>query len=73
MKIRMLKTIPGSLDGLNVVDLVEGKEYATAAGTLGDRMGAALVRRGNAVAAGEIETQSVARVAPAKPKRKRAK
>ncbi|NML61831.1 hypothetical protein HHL21_12245 [Massilia sp. RP-1-19] len=41
MKIRMTKSIRGSLNGVTVDDLEEGQDYETVKSPLGERMGRA--------------------------------
>lgn len=41
MKIRMTKSIRGSLNGVTVDDLEEGRDYETAKTPMGERMGRA--------------------------------
>lgn len=41
MKIRMIKSIRGSLNGETVDDLEEGRDYETAKTPMGERMGRA--------------------------------
>lgn len=43
MKIKMLASIRGSLNGVTVDDLKEGEIYSTAATAIGERMGKAHV------------------------------
>lgn len=45
MKIRMTQSVRGSLNGVTVDDLEEGKDYETAPTAMGQRMGRALVER----------------------------
>jgi hypothetical protein len=49
MKIRMTQTIQGSLDGVTVCELTEGKVYETAASPRGDRLARYHVKQGAAV------------------------
>lgn len=38
MRIKMLETVQGSLDGVTVQELAEGQEYNTLASPIGDRL-----------------------------------
>ena len=49
MKIKMLKTIPGSIDGVTVIQLQAGTEYAMTDAARGVRRAAAYIRRSEAV------------------------
>ena len=49
MKIKMLKTIPGSTDGVTVIELQAGTEYDMTDAARGARRAAAYIRRGEAV------------------------
>ena len=49
MKIKMLKTIPGSIDGVTVIELQAGTEYAMTDDARGVRRAAAYIRRSEAV------------------------
>ena len=49
MKIRIAISKPGSLDGVNVIDLVAGVEYETVDSPRGDRLAQYHIRRGDAV------------------------
>ncbi|NHZ83773.1 hypothetical protein F2P44_31570 [Massilia sp. CCM 8695] len=49
MKIRMSISKPGSIDGVNVIDLVAGVEYETVDSPRGDRLAQYHIRRGDAV------------------------
>ena len=49
MKIKMLKTIPGSIDGVTVIELQAGTEYTMTDAARGQRRAAAYFRRGEAV------------------------
>lgn len=51
MKIRMTKTIQGSIDGVTVVELVNGTDYSTPDTPRGDRLAKYHIRRGDAVLA----------------------
>ena len=48
MKIKMLKTIPGSTDGVTVIELKAGTEYRMTDAARGERRAAAYIRRGEA-------------------------
>lgn len=48
MKIKILKTIHGSIDGVTVVELVAGTEYSMTDAARGERRAAAYIRRGEA-------------------------
>lgn len=50
MKIKMTQSIPGSLDGVTVIDLVAGLEYDTVDTARGKRLALAHIRKGVAVA-----------------------
>lgn len=50
MKIKMTKSIPGSIDGVTVIDLVEGREYDTVDTARGTRLALSHIRKGVAVA-----------------------
>ncbi|MYM37260.1 hypothetical protein GTP38_23315 [Duganella sp. FT94W] len=69
MKIQMLKSVPGSLDGIAVIDLVMGQQYDTIDSARGERLAHYHVRRGDAVfvtsAVPALPTQ------PTAPRRKR--
>lgn len=49
MKIKMLKTIHGSIDGVTVIELQAGAEYSMTDAARGVRRAAAYIRRGEAV------------------------
>ena len=49
MKIKMLKTIPGSIDGVTVIELQAGTEYTMTDAARGVRRAAAYIRRSEAV------------------------
>lgn len=51
MKIRMTQTIQGSVDGVTVIDLTEGKDYSTPDTPRGDRLARYHIGRGHAVLA----------------------
>jgi hypothetical protein len=50
MKIKMTQSIPGSIDGVTVIDLVAGREYDTVDTARGTRLALAHIRKGVAVA-----------------------
>lgn len=64
MRIRMTKSIRGSLDGVTVDDLAEGQEYDTEASARGDRMAQAHIANYVAVevAGEEMPPAAVAQV-----------
>lgn len=49
MKIKMTQSLPGSLDGLTVIDLVAGQEYETVDSARGIRLALAHIRKGVAI------------------------
>jgi hypothetical protein len=49
MKIKMLATIPGSTDGVTVIELQAGTEYTMTDAARGHRRAAAYIRRAEAV------------------------
>ncbi|PHV13894.1 hypothetical protein CSQ90_26025 [Janthinobacterium sp. BJB303] len=49
MKIKMLKTMPGSIDGVTVIELQAGAEYTMTDAARGVRRAAAYIRRSLAV------------------------
>lgn len=49
MKIKMLKTMPGSLDGVTVIELQAGTEYIMTDAARGVRRAAAYIRRSEAI------------------------
>lgn len=49
MKIKMLKTMHGSIDGVTVIELQAGAEYAMTDAARGARRAAAYIRRSEAV------------------------
>lgn len=49
MKIKMTQSIPGSIDGVTVIDLVAGREYDTVDTARGIRLALAHIRKGVAV------------------------
>lgn len=50
MRIKMTQSIPGSLDGVTVIDLVAGQEYYTIDTARGTRLALSHIRKGVAVA-----------------------
>lgn len=50
MKIRMTKTVQGSLDGETVQELIEGDEYDTVDSSRGERLARYHIKQGVAVA-----------------------
>jgi len=66
MKIRMTKTVQGSLDGVTVRELVEGSEYETVDSPRGDRLAKYHIMQGLAVAAA-APTAAVPAPEPAPP------
>lgn len=68
MKIRMLMSLPATLDGLKVQSLEKGAEYDAPDSAIGARMVDGLERRKAAV---RVAAAPSAALAPAKPKRKR--
>ncbi|MBG6222797.1 MULTISPECIES: hypothetical protein [unclassified Janthinobacterium] len=61
MKIKMLKTMPGSIDGVTVIELQAGAEYTMTDAARGQRRAAAYFRRDEAVEVAAI----IAEAAPA--------
>lgn len=57
MKIRMTKTIQGSLDGVTVRELVEGREYETVNSPRGDRLARYHIGQRAAVAVGVVTVE----------------
>ncbi|MGK5053611.1 hypothetical protein [Janthinobacterium sp. RB2P8] len=49
MKIKMLKTMPGSIDGVTVIELQAGTEYTMTDAARGVRRAAAYIRRSEAI------------------------
>ena len=68
MKIKMLKTMPGSIDGVTVIELQAGTEYTMTDAARGQRRAAAYIRR--AEAAEVIDTTTGRDQAAAAPVRK---
>ena len=68
MKIKMLKTIPGSIDGVTVIELQACTEYTMTDAARGQRRAAAYIRRAEAVEVIDVTTGSDQ--APAAPVRK---
>ncbi|QKY02811.1 hypothetical protein G3257_11530 [Janthinobacterium lividum] len=58
MKIKMLKTIPGSIDGVTVIELQAGTEYTMTDDARGVRRAAAYIRRSEAVEVVDAATGS---------------
>lgn len=58
VKIKMLKSVLGSLDGVTVVDLIEGREYDTIATDRGDRLASYHVRCGAAVLVAPVPAEA---------------
>ncbi|OFJ47848.1 hypothetical protein BA896_001355 [Janthinobacterium lividum] len=56
MKIKMLKTIHGSIDGVTVIELQAGSEYTMADAARGERRAAAYIRRAEAVEVPDVAT-----------------
>lgn len=72
MKIKMLKTVPGSTDGVTVIELQAGAEYTMTDAARGQRRAAAYFRRGEAVEVSDAATGSD-QVAAAPARKARAK
>lgn len=68
MKIKMLKTMPGSTDGVTVIELQAGTEYAMTDAERGARRAAAYIRRAEAVEV--FDAAAGSDQAPAAPARK---
>lgn len=71
MKIRMTKTVQGSLDGVTVQELIEGDEYDTVDSSRGERLARYHIKQGVAVAVVAVDAEPAppaARPAPRKPK-----
>ena len=68
MKIKMLKTMPGSTDGVTVIELQAGAEYIMTDAARGERRAAAYIRRVEAVEVLDASTGSGQK--PAAPVRK---
>jgi len=56
MKIKMLKTLPGSIDGVTVIELQAGTEYTMTDAARGQRRAAAYIRRDEATDAIDAAT-----------------
>ncbi len=56
MKIKMLKTMPGSIDGVTVIELQAGTEYTMTDAARGVRRAAAYIRRCEAVEVIDVAT-----------------
>lgn len=63
MKIQMLETVRGSLDGVTVQDLSEGEIYETVGTPIGDRLAAAHIANGVAKAVIEPVSEPIETVA----------
>lgn len=72
MKIKMTQSLPGSLDGVTVIDLVAGQEYDTVDSARGARLALAHIRKGVAVSveAPDVEPARIAAVSVAVTKSK---
>ena len=57
MKIKMLKTMPGSIDGVTVIELQAGTEYTMTDAARGVRRAAAYIRRCEAVEVIDVATR----------------
>ena len=68
MKIKMLKTMHGSIDGVTVIELQAGAEYTMTDDARGVRRAAAYIRRADA--AEVIDAATGSDQAPAAPTRK---
>jgi len=71
MKIRMTKTVQGSLNGVTVQELIEGNEYDTVDSSRGERLARYHIKQGVAVPVVAVDAEPappVARPAPRKPK-----
>lgn len=80
MKIRMTKTVQGSLDGETVQELAEGAEYETAGSPRGERLARHHIKQGVAVAvimealepeSGDSGADEGPEPAPTKPRRRK--
>ena len=58
MKIKMLKTIPGSIDGVTVIELQAGTEHTMTDAARSVRRAAAYIRRSEAVEVVDAATGS---------------
>lgn len=58
MKIQMLKTMPGSTDGVTVIELQAGAEYVMTDAARGQRRAAAYFRRGEAVEVADVAAEA---------------
>lgn len=72
MKIKMLKTMPGSIDGVTVIELQAGTEYTMTDAARGVRRAVAYIRRSEAVEVIDAATGGVP-VAAAPVRKARAK
>ena len=70
MKIKMLKTMHGSIDGVTVIELQAGTEYTMIDDARGLRRAAAYIRRSEAVEVIDAATATGSGQAPAAPARK---
>ncbi|KAB8042555.1 hypothetical protein [Janthinobacterium aquaticum] len=74
MKIKMTQSLPGSLDGVTVIDLAAGQEYETVDSARGTRLALAHIRKGVAVAVAVPDIEPVrSEVAPAAVTKSKAK
>lgn len=64
MKIRMQRTMRGSLDGKQIEDLTAGQDYDTASTPAGDRQAAAMKKSGAAL---EVDLTTGEVIAPPEP------
>lgn len=71
MIIKMLKTIPGSIDGVTVIELQAGTEYTMTDSARGRRRAAAYFRRGEAVELAAVVVEAVPMLAVAGKARRR--
>ena len=73
MKIQMLQSMRGTLDGHTVTDLVEGETYDTVDAPRGVRLAKQFIANGQAIAVEPAAELAVALLAPvrAKPRRKK--
>lgn len=67
MKITMLDTIRGSLDGETVIELLAGQDYETVDSARGDRLAKAHIGSGAAVATPEVALAKIEITKPGKP------
>lgn len=72
MKIRMTKTVQGSLDGVTVQELIEGDEYDTVDSSRGERLARYHIKQGVAVAvAAPVEIDAAPPVDAASPRKRK--